>query len=155
MPLNTRDYTIIKGVQATHNQGDVRYGWYRGIQCSCLFLLSLSWALFKYPGLLDKFDVDCMLRKGDQLFKLIGKFRYLWMEDLPQEFLIENSWVNMGFLENKTRIITAREHLLSIAEIVSNIQQMMTGTAVIFNNYILGLFWGIGSIYLVDLHSKD
>lgn len=61
----------------------------------------------------------------------------------------------MGFLENKTRIITAREYLLSIAEIVSNIQQMMTGTAVIFNNYILSLFWGIDSIYLVDLHSKD
>ena len=77
MALNIRDYTIIKGVQTTHNEGDVRYGWYRSIQCSCLSLLSLSWALFKSPGLWDKFDVDCMLHRGDQLFKLIGKFRYL------------------------------------------------------------------------------
>ena len=26
MALNIRDYTIIKGVQTTHNEGDVRYG---------------------------------------------------------------------------------------------------------------------------------
>ena len=27
--------------------------------------------------------LDCILREGDQLFKFIGKFRSLGMEDLP------------------------------------------------------------------------
>ena len=90
-----RDYTIIKVVQATHHQGDVRYGTSRGIQCSCLSLISLTWTLFKTPALWDKFDLDCILGKGDQLFKFIGKFRYHGIEDLPQEFLIENSLINL------------------------------------------------------------
>ena len=86
MELSMRDYTMIKVVQATHHQGDVRYGTSGSIQCSCMPLISLSRTLFKSPGLSDKFDLDCILGKGDQLFKFIGKFRYLGIEDLPQEF---------------------------------------------------------------------
>ena len=40
--------------------------------------------------------------KGDQLSEFFGKFRYLGMEDLSQEFLIENCSVNVEFLESKT-----------------------------------------------------
>ena len=43
----------------------------------------------------------------DQLFIFIGKFRYLGMEDLPQEFMIENFLINAELLENKTGEITA------------------------------------------------
>ena len=91
MALSVRDYTIIKVVQATHHQGNVKYGISRGIQYSCMSLMSINWILFRSPGLWDKFDFDWILGKGDQLFKFMGKFRYLGMEDLPQEFLVENS----------------------------------------------------------------
>ena len=37
-----------------------------------------------------QFDLDYILGKGSQLLKFSGKSRYLWIEDLPQEFLIEN-----------------------------------------------------------------
>ena len=77
MALSIRDYTIIKVVQATHNQGDVRYGINRGIQCSCMSLMPITWILFISPGLWDKFDLDSILAKGDQFFKFIGKSRYL------------------------------------------------------------------------------
>ena len=114
MELSIRDYTIIKVVQATHHQGDIkygistgRYGISTGIQCSCMSLVSLRWTLFKSPALWDKFDLDWILGKGDQLFKFIGKFRNLGTEDLPQEFLTENSLINVQFLENKTGKITA------------------------------------------------
>ena len=93
MTLSIRDYTIIKVVQATHHQDDDRYGPPRGIQCSYMFLMSVSWTLFKSPGLLDKFDTDSILGKGDQ-FKFVGKFRYLRMKDLLQEFSIENCSIN-------------------------------------------------------------
>ena len=53
-------------------------------------LISVSWTLFRSPGLSDKFDLDSILGKEEQLFRCVGKFRYLGMEDLPQEFLIEN-----------------------------------------------------------------
>ena len=65
-------------------------------------LLSITWTLFRSHGLWDKFDLDSILGKGYQLFNFIGKFRYLGMEDPPQEFLVENSSINLEFLENKT-----------------------------------------------------
>ena len=118
-------------------------------------LISLSWILFKSPGLWDKFDLDCILGKGDQLFKFIGKFRYLGIEDLPQEFLIENSLINVQFLENNTGEITAGAYLPSIAEIVNSVQHTGISALLIVNNYILGLIWGNYSIYLFDSRSKD
>ena len=45
------------------------------------------------------------------------------VEDLPQEFLIENSTINVEFLENKAR------------EIVNSIQQIGIGGLLIVNNY--------------------
>ena len=43
--------------------------------------------------------LDFILGKGDRIF------RFLVVEDLPQDFLTESSTINMEFLENKTREI--------------------------------------------------
>ena len=155
MSVSIRDYTLINVVQVSHHQGDVRYGASRSIQCSCMSLISVSWTLFKSPGLWNKFNLDYILDKRDQLFKLIGKFRYLGVEDLAQKFMIENCLINVELLENKTGEITAGAYLLSITEIVNSAQQIGTGALLIVNNYILGLIWGTDSIYLLDSHSKD
>ena len=58
--------------------------------------------MFRTAGIWDKFDLNCILGKGEELFKLIGQFRYTGKEDLPQEFLIENSSINVEVLENNT-----------------------------------------------------
>ena len=155
MALSIRDYTIIKVVQASHHQGDIRYGESRGIQCSCMSFMSVSWILFKSPGICDKFELDSILTRGDQLSKFIGKFRYLRVEDLPQEFLLKNYSMNVKFLENKTGEITAGAYLFSIAEIVNCAQGIGTGALIIVDNYILGLTWGNDYIYLFDSRSKD
>ena len=154
MALGIRDYTIIKVVQATHHRGDVRYGTTRVIQCSCMSLMWVSWTLFRSPGRWDKLGLDSILGKGNQLFKSVGKCRYLGMEDLPEEFFLECFTVNVQFLEIKTGKITTGAYLLSIAEIVNSVQQIGNVALLIVNNYILGLIWGNGSIYLFD-SSKD
>ena len=119
-------------------------------------LVSVSWTLFKSPGLWDTFDLDSILGKGDQLFKFIGKLRYLTMEDLPQEFSKEICSINMEFLENKTEEIIAGAYLLSVVEIRNWAQQIRAGARLSVNNYALGLNWGNDStIYLFDSHSKD
>ena len=86
----------------------------------CL-LCPLLLALFKYPGIWDKFDLDCILREGDQLFKFIEKLRYIGMEKLRQEFLVENNSITVEFLENKRGEITAGAYLISISEIVNGV----------------------------------
>ena len=65
------------------------------------------------------------------------------MEDLLQEFLIENCSINVEFLENKTGEVTAGLYLLSIAEIKDSFGRIGGLAAVIINNDILGLIWGI------------
>ena len=94
-------------------------------------LMSITWKLFRSPGLWDIFDLYSILGKGDQLLKFIGKFRYLGMEDLLQEFLVENSFLNVEFLENNTGKITAKAYLISISEIVSGFQQIGAGALLV------------------------
>ena len=47
MALRHFDTRIMKVVQATHDDGDIRYGISRGMQCSCMSLMSVCWTLFK------------------------------------------------------------------------------------------------------------
>ena len=94
--------------------------------------------------IMDKFHFSCILGKRDQLFKFIGKFGYVVIGDLPQEFLIKSSSINLEFLENKTGEITARTYLLSLAEIVYGVQQIGTGALLTVDNYILGLICNLG-----------
>ena len=71
MALRIRDCTIIKVVQATRHQDDVRYGTSRGINFSCTSLISVTWTLFRPSGMWVKFDLDWKLGKMDPLFKSI------------------------------------------------------------------------------------
>ena len=72
-----------------------------------MYVSYLSWTMFKSPGLWDKFNLDCILGKEDQLIKFIGKFGNLEIEDLPQAFFKENASINVEFLENKPGEISA------------------------------------------------
>lgn len=100
--------------------------------------------------------MDCILGKGDWLFKCIGKFRYYGIEDLPKEFFIDHYSINVEFLDNKTGEITAGEYLVSITEIKNSVQSSGTVALLIVSKYSLGLIWGNDStIYLLDSHGKD
>lgn len=52
-------------------------------------LISVGGRFLTSPDRWSKLDLDGILGNGDHLFKSLGKFRYLGMEDLPQEFLLE------------------------------------------------------------------
>ena len=62
-----------------------------------------------------------LLGNWDQLFNFICKFRHFGMEGLPKEILLENCSINVEFLEDEIGEITAREYLLSIAEIKNSV----------------------------------
>ena len=62
--------------------------------------------------------LNCILQKGDLLFKSLNNYRYPKMEDLPQEFFIKNLSINEEFLNNRTGEIIAGAYFVSITEIV-------------------------------------
>ena len=68
------NYKIMKIVQATHHQDDFKYGTSRCIQWSYMSFVSVGWPLFRSPCLWDKFDLECILYKRDQLFKFSNMF---------------------------------------------------------------------------------
>ena len=57
--------------------------------------MSVCWALFKPVSVWYTFDLDCVLQKGNLLFKSLNNYRYLEMENLPQELFIKNSTINV------------------------------------------------------------
>ena len=124
MALSNFDTTIMKVAQATHHQGDIRYG---GVYSAHVCHLC---------------QLDFTLQKRDLLFKSFNNWRHLGMEDLPQKFFIENSSINVEFLNIRTGEITAGGYVLSTSEIMSDCQQVGTGALLIINNYILGLLLG-------------
>ena len=78
------------------------------------------------------------------------------MEDLSQEFSIENCSINVKFLQNKIGKTTVGTYLLPIIEIRNSVWQIGPGTLLFVNNYVSGLIWGNDSTgYLFDSHSKD
>ena len=107
MALSNFDARIMKVVQATYHQGDIRYEMLKGIQCSCMSLTSVCWTSFKSASIWDSFDLDCILQKGNLLFKSLNNYRYLWMEDLLREIFIEHLSINVEFLNNRTGEIIA------------------------------------------------
>ena len=66
---------------------------------------------------------------------MIGKFRYLEIEDSPQEFLVENSLINLEFLKIKTGEITARAHSLCIAETLNSVQEIGGGALLVATSH--------------------
>ena len=90
-------------------------------------LMSVAWTLFRFRGIRYKFELYSILCEGGELFKFIEKFRYLGMEDLPLEFLAENSSINMEFPENETEEITTGAYLISSSEIVNGVQKIGAG----------------------------
>ena len=92
--------------------------------------------LDKSLSIWDSFTLACILQNGDLLFRYLNNYRYIGMEDLPHEFLIENSSINAEFLNNRTGEITAGGYLVSITEIMSDCQQIDRGALLIINNYI-------------------
>ena len=117
--------------------------------------LHLSYASYLLTAVLwDKLDLNCIFCKEGQLFKFIGKFRYLGLQKLPEDFLIENATRNViFFFENKTREIAAEAYLISISEIVSRncVQQVWTGALLIGNSYILELILEKG-LFVYSFH---
>ena len=114
------DTRIVKVIQATPHQDDIRYGMLKGIQCSYMSLLLVCWTLFMSVSIWDALGLNCILQKGNVLFKSLNNYRYFGMEDLPQEFFIGTLLVNVECLNIRTGEITAGAYLVSITDIVSD-----------------------------------
>ena len=148
-----------KIVQATHHQGDLRYGATAGIQCSCMSLMSVCWSTFISITIWDGTDLDMILENGDRLFKSLNQYRLLGVDDLPRSVDIYSNSVDIFLLDNKTGEITLNAYLVSLKEIIESCLNIWSGALLIIrliiSGYIFGILWEKDFVYLFDSHSKD
>ena len=91
---------------------------------------------------MNGYDLDRILQNGDQLFKSLNMFRALGVDDLPARVSINDSTVNIVFLENKTGEITLIVYLISMADTISTCSNHGKGTLRIISGYVLGIILG-------------
>ena len=146
---------ISKIVQGTHHQGDIRYGSTVGIQCLCISLMAVCWSFTKSISRWDSNDLDRILRKGDELFKSLNKFKLLGDEELPTKIEIYSHSIDIALLENRTGEITSSIYMTSTGDIVGNCSNLGNGALLMINGYALGVIWGKNRFFVFDSHSKN
>ena len=126
----------------------------RGIQCSCMSILSVCWPLFKFISIWDSFDLDCILQKGIFWLNLSIITDILGWKTYHRSFYWK--FVNKCTI---SRYKNRRDNCYSIScvysEIVNDCQQKDTRAQLISNNYLLGLLWGKQCFFLFDSHGKN
>ena len=146
---------MIKIAQVTHHQGDIRYGSTAGIQCLCISLIAVCWSLIKSISRWDSNDLDRILRKGDELFKSLNKFKLLGVEELPTKIEVYSHSIDIALLENRTGEITSSIYMTSTGDIVGNCSNLGNGALLMINGYALGVIWGKNRFFVFDSHSKN
>ena len=89
-----------KIVQGTFSQGNSKFSESAGLQCCAIALYAGAFSCLKQMSRWTSETLDRIVEGGDDLFHLIGKNRYLGVEDLPQEVLILNAKVSVAFRYN-------------------------------------------------------
>ena len=151
----SRSIHIIKNCPGYPSSREYSYETTAGIQCLCVSLMAVCWSLIKSISKWDSNDFDQILRKGDELFKSLNKFKLLGVEDLPTKIEIYSHSIDIVLLGKKIGEITSSRYLTSIVDIVGNCSNLGNGALLIINEYAFGVIWKRNWFFLFDLHSKN
>ena len=88
---------IQKVVQASFSQGHPKFGSARGIQCTCIFLFSICFSIFKTVPRWNRHDVEY---EDDALYKMQNINQLLSCTQLSRVVQVEHLLVPINFLED-------------------------------------------------------
>ena len=91
-----RPFAIRKAGQATHHQGDIRYGSdSAGKQCTSNAYFAIIFSSIKRHRLWKSFDLDYVMEQGDKMFKKVCEdkklYEYLAVDELLLNFPLEGT----------------------------------------------------------------
>ena len=96
-------------IQGSFSQNNPRFGDSVGKQCACNTLTSICWSVNRRVKIWKTSDLDFLLTKGDELFKVVNINRSLYFDELPKEFelsgidfKVEFSRVDNGFWRDES-----------------------------------------------------
>ena len=75
--VNPSPYRIMSCISASFSQGHEKFRRTNGRQCTCMSLYSIVFSAFKRIPSWSKHDLDCVIEKGDKLYKNQNTLEYL------------------------------------------------------------------------------
>ncbi|XP_057302950.1 uncharacterized protein LOC130637935 [Hydractinia symbiolongicarpus] len=146
--------TILKTIQGSFHQGDVRLGTFTGTQCMCNSLFAIVWSALKKVSFWNPGDLDHILSEGTKWYTNLGYTnQYLSASELPNSLVLENEVIQIQSLENVSHIITDDSTSLRTFHNSSDSDkgQEMLG---IISGVSFAIVWDHPQIYLFDPHSR-
>ena len=147
-------YKFSKIVFATSNQGDPKYCETAGLQCACNALTSACWTLYKNCSSFTKFDLDCILDYGDNLFKSLGLSRSIYVDELPNHFEINDCVFDMDCVAIETAEMKTYDWSFFKKHFKAHSSK---SNAIVFfiEGYAFSLLWSKTCFVVFDSHSHD
>ena len=152
-----RPFAIRKVAQASHHQGDIRYGSdSAGKQCTTNAYFAIIFSSIKRVSLWKSFDRDYVLEQGDKIFKKVWEdkklYEYLAVDELPLNFPLEGTNVSARKLLHESLLFAEKNNLF---ENYRHYSESDRGNGAIFTcgGYSVGTIWSENNVFLFDSHS--
>ena len=146
---------ILKFVQGNFNQGDERFHESRGIQCSCMTIVSICMTKVRKPTIWKELDLDFVLTQGDNLFKSTGINRMLYSDELPKVFDLENSKFVIEFPRTDDKFISDEGKLAKFIDKDFFFLSEISGAIIFLKDYCISVLKEKKSLFVFDSHSRD
>ena len=145
-------------IQGSFSQNDPGFGDSVGKQCACNTLTSICWSVNRRVKIWKTSDLDFLLTKGDELFKVVNINPSLYFDELPKElklsgidFKVEFSRVDNGFWRDESNCFDVfLDDDLFFSENTN-------GALLFLQGYTISLLKDneTKNIYVFDSHSRD
>ena len=105
------NYAIKKLVQASHHEGNSKFEESAGMQCTNNAYFAVIFSTIKSIEILKTFDLDYILEQGENIFKQVGVYQPLTVDELPHDISIEGTHVSAKMLVHESNVFVGKENL--------------------------------------------
>ena len=88
---------MIKSVQGSLHQAELRFGNSDGTQCTCCGLVSVCFSLVKNPGKWLSTDLDFIVVNRDEKYNTLNKVGHNLFDELPTQISLFNTNIDIKF----------------------------------------------------------
>ena len=108
---SNRNYAIKIVLQASHHQGNSKYGESAGMQCTSNSYFAIIFSAIKSIDIWKTFSLDYILEQGDNIFTEVGVYQSLAVDELPHDVSIEDTHVSAEMLAHECNLFAEKGNL--------------------------------------------
>ena len=124
------------------------------MQCTSNAYFAIIFSAIKSIDIWKTFDLDYILEQGDNIFKQVGVYQLLAVDELPHDTSIEGTQVSAKILAHESNLFVEKENLL---ENYRRYDSTGKGNGAIFTcaGFSVAVLWLQHYVYVFDSHSRN